>query len=108
MPTSAYQDLKLGILELTNLSRDAIHIYIGLAVLLAFVVLIRKGKIDLLALLPVLSVAIAMESIDLYDSYYSMGAMYWGNSLHDLINTLFWPTAIVLLVKFKRVLREPV
>lgn len=100
-----YQDLKLIILELTGLSRDAIHIYIGMSVFFAMVAIFRKGKIEAVSLLPVLAAAAAMEIADLYESYSSMGPMYWGDSVHDLINTMLWPVVIVVLVKFNHVLK---
>lgn len=101
-----YQDLKLRIIEITGLSRDAIHIYIGLLVFFSFVAVFRKGKIEPIAVVPVLFVAASMEIIDLYDNYLTMESMYWANSVHDLINTAFWPTIIVLLVKYKRAFRQ--
>lgn len=94
-----YQEFKLTILEITDLSRDAIHIYVGLAVFFTAVALFRRGKIDAAALVPVVVVATLMEIADLYGNYRTMDAMYWGSSVHDILNTLFWPVIIVLLKK---------
>ncbi len=101
-----YQEFKLRVIDLTGLSRDAIHIYVGLFVFFSFVGFIRKGKIEPIALIPVFVVAAAMEVIDLYGNYQTMDSMYWGNSLHDLVNTLFWPVVIVLLVRFNHAFRR--
>lgn len=100
METSAYQNLKLIILDVVNLSKDAIHIHIGLLVFFLAVVLWRRGRFDLLALLPVFLVAGTMEVLDLRDDLGSLGYMRWSASLHDLINTVFWPTFIVVSVKW--------
>ena len=101
-----YQEFKLRVIEITGLSKDAIHIYIGLFVFFSFVAVFRKGKIEPIALIPVLLIAVSMEIVDLYGNYRTMDSMYWGNSVHDLVNTVLWPVIIVFLVKFNRVFRH--
>ncbi len=100
METSAYQNLKLVILDVLSLSKDAIHIHIGLLVFFLAIVLWRRGQHDILALLPVFLVAGGMEVLDLRDDLGSLGYMRWSASLHDLINTTFWPTLVVVLSKW--------
>lgn len=102
METSAYQNLKLIVLDVLSLSRDAIHIHIGLLVFFLAVVLWRHRRFDILSLLPVFLVAGAMEALDLRDDLASLGHMRWSASLHDLINTVFWPTLIVISSKWLR------
>ena len=106
MYSSSYQEFKLIVVNMLGLSKDAIHIYLGLTVFFLAVALWKKGRINLAAVLPVLILAIGMESIDLYDNYRSIGSMYWLNSLHDIINTNFWPTVIVLLARFRYILKN--
>ncbi|OKY26603.1 hypothetical protein [Thalassotalea sp. PP2-459] len=96
METSPYQGLKLTILEFLSLSKDAIHIHIGLLVFFLAVLLWRRGRPDILALLPVFVIAGGMEVLDLQDDWASLGYMRWSASLHDLINTIFWPTFVVV------------
>lgn len=100
METSAYQNLKLIILDALSLSKDAIHVHIGLLVFFLAVVLWRRGQLDILALLPVFLVAGGMEVLDLRDDLGSLGYMRWSASLHDLINTVFWPTLVVISSKW--------
>ncbi len=100
METSAYQNFKLVILDVLSLSRDAIHIHIGLLIFFLTVVLWRRGQPDILALLPVFLVAGGMEVLDLRDDFGSLGYMRWSASLHDLINTTFWPILIVISSKW--------
>lgn len=100
MGTSAYQSWKVIILDVLSLSKDAIHIHIGLLVFFLAVVLWRRGQFDFLALLPVVFVAGAMEMLDLRDDLGSLGHMRWSASLHNLINTAFWPILIVILIKW--------
>jgi hypothetical protein len=101
MLLTQYQEFKLIVVELTGLSKDAIHIYVGLFIFFATVTILKKGKFDSSALIPVFIVALLMEIIDLIGNYQMMDSMYWGNSIHDLVNTLFWPLAIILLARFK-------
>jgi len=101
MATSDYQHLKLQIVDLIGLSKDAIHIYIGLSLLLFTVIFWGKGRVTLTCLIPVFIAALGMEVMDLYDDYYSVGFFRWFNSFHDVVNTSLWPTIIVVLVKLK-------
>ena len=97
---SEYQNAKLIILSILEISKDAIHIHIGLIVFFAAVVLWRKGSIDVRCLIPVVIVASVMEMLDLREDYRSLDRFRMAAvtaSIHDLINTLFWPVAIVVL-----------
>lgn len=97
---SEYQNLKLIILSILEISKDAIHIHIGLIVFIAAVVLWKKGSIDALCLIPVVFVASLMELLDLIDDYTYQGSVRMvalTASIHDLINTMLWPVVIVIL-----------
>ena len=100
MDTSTYQSLKLAILDLLNLSKDAIHIHIGMAVFLTAILLWKHGKISVAYLIPVFVIAGGMEVLDLLDDWQSLGYLRWSASLHDVINTTLWPTIIVFLIKY--------
>ena len=97
---SAYQNAKLAILSILELSRDSIHIHIGLIVFFATVVLWKKGSIEARCLIPVAVVASLMEILDLRDDYNHLGYFRMAAvtaSIHDLINTMIWPVVIVIL-----------
>lgn len=97
---SAYQNAKLAILSISELSRDSIHIHIGLIVFFATAVLWRKGSIEAKCLIPVAIVASLMEILDLRDGYSNLGYVRMAAvtaGIHDLINTMFWPVVIVML-----------
>ena len=99
--TSFYQSVKIVVLDVLNLSKDAVHIYIGLTVFFLAVVLWKKGRIVSLCLIPVTAAALAMEALDLYDDWRSLGYPRWQASIHDIINTMLWPVVIVTLVKLR-------
>lgn len=97
---SEYQNAKMIILSILEISKDAIHIHIGLIVFFAAVVLWKKGAIDARCLVPVVIVASLMEMLDLRDDYRSVGRIRMAAvtaSIHDMLNTLFWPVVIVVL-----------
>ncbi|MBU3003244.1 hypothetical protein [Paraglaciecola arctica] len=99
METSSFQTLKLQIVELLSLSKDAIHIHIGMSVFILAVVVWGKGKITFKCLIPLCIVALGLEVMDLTDDFNSVGYLRWANSLHDFINTVLWPVIIVVLNK---------
>ncbi len=109
METSFFQQLKLHLIELIHLSKDAIHIYVGMSVYVLWNGLLKKNFASLKALLPVVGVAVLLELFDMWDNYHSTGSLRITASLHDIANTCFWPLVLVLLLKsawIKRDLRD--
>jgi len=100
METSAVQSIKLVIVAATGLSKDALHIYVGLAVFLAMAVVLRKPLRSIVPWLAVVAVAVAGEVLDMRDDIASLGYWRWSASLHDVLNTIFWPTVLFLLARF--------
>ena len=97
---SEYQDAKRVIVSILELSKDSIHMHVGLIVFFLAVVLWKKGSIEVRCLIPVAIVASLMEILDLRYDYISFGYFRLNAitaSIHDLINTTFWPVVIVVL-----------
>lgn len=103
MDTSTYQLAKIHIMNVLPLSKDAVHIYIGLLVFFCAIVIWKKGRIQPACLIPVLVVACGMEAFDLMDDWRSFGYFRWSASFHDIANTSFWPLLIAGLVKLRAV-----
>lgn len=99
METSAIQSIKLVIVAVTGLSKDALHIYVGLAVFLAAAIVLRKPLRSNTPWFMVIGVAITGEVLDMRDDVASFGYWRWSASLHDILNTLFWPTVFLLFAK---------
>ncbi len=102
METSLVQSLKLTIVELIGLSKDALHIHIGLG--LFFIICIARPhlKRTFVPLLAVTAVACLGEILDMRDDMQSFGYWRWEASLHDVINTLFWPSVMTLYFQFRK------
>ena len=96
---SPYQNLKLWVLPIIGLSKDAVHIYIGFACFLLSVTLLRRPLSSYSALILGLVVASGMEILDLRDDLNTLGHLRWGASLHDIINTNAIPFMLVVLFR---------
>ena len=103
--TSTYQRIKLLVLSILPLTKDAIHVYVGCACLLATAALLRWPLSSYRVLVPGLLLSLAMEVVDLRDGR-RQEKVHWVGSAHDLVNTNLIPLAIVLLAR-KRRLRIP-
>jgi len=99
METSVVQSIKLTIVDVTGLSKDALHIYVGLTIFLVTAMVLRKPLRSIFPWLVVLAIAFAGEVLDMRDDVASLGYWRWGASLHDILNTLFWPSVLLLLAK---------
>lgn len=99
METSTAQTIKLAISELTGLSKDALHIYVGLAVFLVAAAVSPRRFRSIVPLIAVAAVAIAGELVDMHEDLSTLGYWRWVSSLHDMLNTLFWPAVVWLLAR---------
>jgi len=69
MAMSPLQSFKHELVSFASLSKDALHIYVGMAVFLLVAAMARKGLRSSIAVLAVLVVAIIGEVLDLRDEY---------------------------------------
>ena len=97
--TSAYQLLKLKVLSIVPLAKDAAHIYIGFACFLLAVTVLRIRPASFKAVLPGLIVSLLLEVPDLRDGLVSTGHLRWAASLKDVTNTNLIPVLLVMLFR---------
>jgi len=100
MGTPTVQSIKLAIISTTGLSKDALHIHAGLAIFFIAAVVLRKLLRSIVPWLLVLALAIVGELVDMRDDSLSFGYWRWDASVHDILNTLFWPSVLLLLARF--------
>jgi hypothetical protein len=98
---SAYQHFKLVVTAATGLSRDALHVYAGMAVLLLVAGALRRPLQSILPWLVVMLVAVVAELPDLRDDLAQYGRWHWLASVHDVVNTLFWPTVLLFFTRWR-------
>ena len=99
--TSAYQLLKLKVLHVVPLAKDAAHIYIGFACFVLAVIVLRIRPTSFKAALPGLVVSLLMEIPDLRDGLASTGQWRWAASLKDVVNTNLIPSVLVLVFRLR-------
>jgi hypothetical protein len=103
---SALQSAKLFVLDVTNLGKDALHVYVGMAVMLAVVAIWKKPLSDWRPLAAVALAAFAGEIWDVIDTWSHGGTPKWDANWKDAWNTLFWPTILFILARFTKVLKR--
>ena len=108
MASSFYQSFKLQILSIFSLSKDAAHIYVGLLCFLIWITVFKKPIYLVKSLIPVLLVSLLMESFDLRDDYVAFGHLRWHASVHDVLNTLFFPALLVMIFKYRLIMPDQV
>ena len=103
---SFFQETKLLLVEATNLRKDALHIYVGLGVMLLAAILLRRSLKDWRPLAAAALAAVAGEVWDVIDTLSHGGTPRWSLNWKDVWNTLFWPTVLFVLARFTSVLRR--
>lgn len=100
--TSTYQGLKLRVLSILPLAKDAVHVYIGFGGYAATVLLFRLPLGAGRALIPGFLASLAMEFFDLRDDWRTAGHLRWAASLKDIVNTNLIPVVVVLVARMRR------
>jgi hypothetical protein len=93
-------DLKLWAVAATGLSKDALHVHLSLIILLATAVWTKRPLSSPVPWLVVLAAALVGESFDYLAE--PRPAVWRDRAIHDLVNTMFWPTALLLLGRMRR------
>lgn len=104
MEISAFQAAKQAVQLWTGLEKDALHIYVGLGVFLATALALRRTVRSVRPWLAVLFVAVLGEALDLRDGLRGLASWRWTDSAHDILNTLFWPTVLIVLARYTSIL----
>ena len=102
---SAFQQAKLWLAAWAGLPKDALHIYVGLAVFLLAAALLRTRLGSWKPLAAVALAALAGEAWDVADTLRAGRPVAWALNWHDLWNTCFWPAVLFLLARYTRLIR---
>jgi hypothetical protein len=98
---SDYQLLKRQLLEVLPLSKDAIHIYIGVACLGLSIFALRMPPAAWRALILGVLVSLVMEGLDLRDNVRYPLTVRIVESTRDLVNTNLAPFLFVLVTRLR-------
>lgn len=90
---------KTELVRATALSRDALHIYLGLLAHVGAALLLRRRLGDWLPWLAVLALAVGNEVADLWVDIWPEHAFQAASAIHDLVNTMILPTAVLAFAR---------
>ena len=104
-----FPSLKMGLVNVTGLEKDALHIYTGVTIYLLCLLIFRRFRVNrgVLALLITTTVAVAAEALDLLhlSTGHGHGGLTIGPkeiaaSVHDIINTCLLPYTLFALSRW--------
>lgn len=91
--------LKTALADAVGLSKDALHVHLGLLIFLAAVLLLRTSLGSWTPWLVLLLFELANEAVDLLHEHDGIRAIDCAEAAKDVVNTMFWPTVVVLFTK---------
>lgn len=103
---SPLQQFKWVLVEQLHLSKDSLHIYVAMTLFLGSALLLRWPIRSWRPWALVLVAALAGEVWDLRDSIVYGTPIRLAANLKDVLNTVFWPTMLMLLARHSRVLKR--
>ncbi len=106
MELSTVQATKMALSTFASLSKDALHVHVALALFLAVLAFARNRHRLLIAWVCVLLAALIGEAFDMRDNLATLGRWRWRASLHDILNTMLWPTILAAVVRYTDLLRR--
>ena len=89
---------KIWLIDTVGLTNDAMHVHGALLILCVSAILLRRGPDSLWCWLIVLLAELFNEYADLRGA--APGEATIDAALHDIYNTMFWPTLILILGRF--------
>jgi hypothetical protein len=95
-----YNTLKSQLSELLGISKDALHIHLGFSIYLIVMLVFRRQLASWIPWLALLAFEIVNEFIDIFHE--GVMAFQLGDSLKDVLNTMFWPTVVVLTARWRQ------
>jgi len=92
----------MALVHLLGLPKDALHIYVGLAVFLAAAALSRRPLGSWVPIAIVVVAALTGEAWDLIETHAAGARPHLERNWHDVWNTCFWPAILFLLARYTR------
>lgn len=103
---SMFQDFKILLVDTFGLSRDALHVYVGLIIFFGTALIFRLALRDIRPVLAVLLAACVGELWDIYDTEAVGAQQVYAGNWQDIWNTMFWPLVIMLLARFTGIMKR--
>jgi hypothetical protein len=97
-----YNALKIQLSELLGISKDALHIHLGLSIYLIVMLVFRRQLTSWVPWLALLAFEIVNEVMDIFHVHEGVMAFELGDSPKDILNTMFWPTVVLLTARWRQ------
>jgi hypothetical protein len=97
-----YNDLKTQLSELLGISKDALHIHLGLAIFIIAAVMFRRGFASWIPWLILLAFELFNEFMDIFHIHEGVMGLDIGGSAKDVVNTMIWPTVVFVVARARR------
>lgn len=91
-----YNAIKTELAGILGMTKDALHIHIGLAIFFGLVIVLRKSPASLIPWLGLLAFELVNELMDVFHWHGGGFSLEVGDSLKDILNTMIWPTVALL------------
>lgn len=85
----------------TGLDRDALHVYAAVAIQSGAALVLRRKLGDWLPWLAVAAIALLNEGADIYSDVWPERALQASKTIHDLVNTMIMPTALMIISRVR-------
>jgi hypothetical protein len=99
--------IKNFIVDFSGLAKDALHVYVALAVFLGACLIFGWRASHWKPLLLVLAVVVLGEIIDIRDTIIIERRVFLGGNWHDIWNTMLAPSLLFLTARFTPIFEKP-
>lgn len=104
---SPLNPIKNFIVDFSGLAKDALHIYVALAVFLGACLIFGWRASQWKPVLLVLVVVVVGEVIDIHDTLIIEKRVFLDGNWHDIWNTMLAPIALFLFARFTNIFESP-
>ena len=95
-----YNAIKTDLAMWLGIPKDALHIHIGLGIYFALVLILRRSPSSILPWLGLLAFELLNELMDIFHWHEGAFSFEIGDSLKDIVNTMIWPTVVLLTFRY--------
>jgi cell shape-determining protein MreD len=96
-----YNALKTELSDLLGISKDALHIHLGLGIFLIAALVFRRSLASWVPWLVLLAFELVNELIDIFHLHQGTISFDFAGSLKDVLNTMFWPTVVLVVARWR-------
>lgn len=97
-----YNALKTQLSEVVGITRDALHIHVGMAIFFGVALIFRRPLANWVPWLTLLAFELVNELMDIFHIHNGVLGFELGDSLKDIVNTMFWPTIVLVVARWQR------